>query len=140
MTVAVWPSELPKPTRNDWQAQYQDPRLKRTRDTGPPGYRRRWSSVARQVSLAIVVPRSLKQVFDNFHRDATAYGALPFYMPDPTTDGWALLSADGAPILNGSGQPLLLSARWLCLFGDTMPSETVQGIRFKISFPVVVMP
>ncbi|WP_102226925.1 hypothetical protein [Acidimangrovimonas sediminis] len=140
MTVPSWPSELPKPTRSDWQGQYDDPRLKRARDTGPPGYRRRWSSVARQVSLAIIIPRALKQVFDTFFAETTAFGSLPFWMPDPTTDGWALLSADGTPILNGAGAPLLLSARWLCLFGDQLPVETVKGPEFKIAFSVSVMP
>ncbi len=140
MTVAVWPSTLPKPSRADYQAQIVDPRLTKSAGSGPPGYRRRWSSVARNVALSINVPRAEKAVFDGFYRDTTAYGALPFWMPDPTTDGWPMLTSDGLPVLTGDGTPVLMSAQWLCLFGSTTPVETIQGVRFNIDFGVVVMP
>ena len=139
MTVATWPASLPRPARNSWQAQQDDGRMRRS-GGGPPGYRRRFSSTARMVSLSINVPRSLKAVFDNFHRDTTAQGTMPFYMPDPTTDGWALLDAQGRPLKDGTGRPILLSARWLCLFGEEHPIETIQGVRFDIAFSVAVMP
>jgi len=79
-------------------------------------------------------------VFDTFFQDQTRHGALPFYMPDPTTDGWPLLLADGRPFLTSEGKPILLAARWLCLFGDTQPAVGVVGIEFRINFNVWVMP
>jgi hypothetical protein len=140
MTVPAWPSALPRPNRPGWQSQLGDPRLAKAADTGPPGYRRRWSSVARNVSLVIDVSRSERAVFDTFFEQTTDFGSLPFTMSDATTDGWPLLAGDGSPVLDGAGAPILLSAEWLCLFGEDMPTTTIKGVRFVISFSVVVMP
>lgn len=140
MTVATWPSELPRPTRQNWRGQHDDPRLKKAASAGPPGYRRRYSSVARQVGLSIIVTRTGKAIFDTFHRQTTNYGALPFWMPDPTTDGWPMLTGAGEPVLTAAGEPVLMSAQWLCLFGDAMPVETVKRVEFQIAFSVSVMP
>ncbi|TMV09816.1 hypothetical protein FGK63_01730 [Ruegeria sediminis] len=140
MTVPVWPSELPRPTRPGWQGQYSDPRLKKSGDAGPPGYRRRWSSVARAVQLTVQLSRSQKATFDTFFEYDTRMGVLPFWMPDPTTDGWPMLTEIGTPVLDGAGNPVLLSAQWLCLFGSEMPVERIVGVEFHYSFPVWVMP
>ena len=141
MTLPAWPSDLPKPTRTSWSGQRQDGRQRRSVDTGPPGYRRRFSSVARIHGMQLDVTRSQKAVFDTFYEETTAFGALPFTMPDPTTDGWALLDADGAPILDGAGTPILLAATWVCLFGVEPPTEGIPaGVRFTINFTVAVMP
>jgi len=140
MTLAVWPTDLPKPERASWQASPMEARLKRQGDSGPASYRRRFSSVAKATSLSIVVSRDGKAIFDNFYAEETARGSLPFYMPDPTTDGWPLLIQDGSPLLTHDGTPVLLSAEWLCLFGDAVPVEAVVGVAFRISFSVMVMP
>lgn len=139
MTYAVWPTSLPRPERNTWQSQPQDARLKRQSDAGPPGFRRRFSQAAKTVTLSVLLSRNQKAVFDRFFEADTRGGSLLFWMPDPTTDGWPMLTADGVPVLNGAGQPVLLSARWLCLF-DAMPAEAIVGIEFRKSFSVVVMP
>jgi len=139
MTIATWPVDLPRPNRQGYQAQYQDPRLKRAADAGPPGYRRRFSSVSRNVQLVIDASRAQKAVFDTFFH-AQGFGTAMFWMPDPTTDGWPMLTAEGQPVQTAEGTPVLLSAQWLCLFGDAMPTETVIGVRFQISFSVSVMP
>jgi len=140
MSVAEWPADLPKPQRSGYQAQFQDPRKGRSAEAGPPGWDRRYSGVARMVSLSIDVTRSQKAVFDNFFEDVALHGSLPFWMPDPVTDGWALLTSDGVPLLDQDGAPILLSARWLCLFGQDMPTETIYATRFVIGFSVAVMP
>lgn len=139
MSVAVWPDTLPCPMREGYEASRQDPRQRRAA-SGPPGYRRRFSSAARLVRLTLEVSRAQKAVFDNFQRNDTRDGTLPFYMPDPTTDGWPMLTGDGTPVLTGAGAPVLLSARWLCLFGEDVPVETIIGVRFRIAFSVAVMP
>lgn len=140
MTILVWPEELPKPERRTWQNQRQDPRQKRKNENGPTGYSRRFSSVEKNVSLTITLTRQQKAIFDNFYEHETQHGSLLFKMPDPTTDGWALYASSGQPLLVEDGVPLLLSAEWLCLFGDATPSETIQGIEFVIRFSVKVMP
>ncbi|WP_226779505.1 hypothetical protein [Oceaniglobus trochenteri] len=136
--IPVWPSDLPHPARGTWQAQVIDTRVRRTAG-GVPGYRRRFSARTRAVSLSILVPRSGKAVFDRFF-EMVGDGTLPFWMPDPTTDGWPLLSDAGTPLLTADGTPLLLGARWLCLFGEEPPVETIRGTQFELAFGVTVLP
>lgn len=141
MTLPAWPTDLPRPLRTSWGSALQDPRLRRAAETGPPGYRRRYSSVARIVGMEIDVSRAEKAVFDRFFEDTLKLGSLPFTMPDPVTDGWALLDTDGNPLLDGNGAPILLGAIWVCLFGAEMPTESIPGgTRFRIAFTVAVMP
>lgn len=140
MTLPSWPAALPRPNRQGYQASIDDPRLARAREAGPPGYRRRWSSVARQVALVIDLSRTKKAVFDQFYEITTGFGSMPFWMPDPVTDGWPMLSAGGLPVLTGDGAPLLMSGQWLCLFGATPPVETILALEFRIAFSVSVMP
>jgi len=140
MTILTWPTDLPKPDRDGYQRQIDDPRLGRNRDTGPAAWRRRWSSVSKSVSLTIDVDRSQKAVFDRFYEEDADFGSNLFWMPDPTTDGWPLLASDGRPLLLPDGTPILMAARWLCLFGKETPRESVRGIRFRIAFNVAVMP
>lgn len=144
MTVAVWPSSLPKPDRDTWNAQPQDARLKRQSEAGPPTWRRRFSNAAKMVSLSVLLDRDQNAIFENFYLYDTKQGSLLFWMPDPTTDGWFLYTDDGSPLLisggDNDGAPILLGAQWLCSFGDTLPNETVVGIRFRRTFSVVVIP
>lgn len=138
--IMQWPTALPRPERSSWQLTPQDARRKRQSDAGPPAYRRRFSSVAKMVSLSLVLTRSQRQVFDQFFHDECADGSLLFYMPDPTTEGWPLLASDGTPLMVSPGVPLLMSGRWLCAWGDQMPVETIQGREFRKAFSVVVVP
>lgn len=140
MTVPFWPADLPPPEKDNWQKSRQESRVKRNAEAGAPGYRRRFSSAAKQVNLSIIVNRSRKAVFDLFFEETTANGSMPFYMPDPTTDGWKLYAGNGQPLLTSAGKQILLAKRWLCLFGDSLPGETVVGLEFRMSFSVWVMP
>ena len=138
--ILQWPEDLPRPERESWQSKPQDARLKRQNEAGPPGYRRRFSSVATIVNLSLVLTRHEKAVFDAFFAEDTAHGSRLFTMPDPTTDGWTLLTDAGAGMLTADGAPILLSATWLCSFGDQTPSESLQGLEFLKTFSVVVLP
>lgn len=144
MTVPVWPTDLPRPERDTWGAEQQDARQRRQNDAGPPGFRRRFSKAAKKVSLSVQLSRDLKAVFDRFFDEDTKGGSLPFWMPDPTTDGWYLLTSSGERLLISGGvndgKPLLIAALWLCSFGEQMPRETVVGREFRISFSLVVYP
>ena len=138
--IPMWPAELRKFQITGWQSQPQDARRKRLSDAGPPSYRRRYSSVPKLVALSLVVSRNEKAVFDQFYHVTCKEGAKTFYLPDPSTDGWPMLSAAGEPMLSG-GVPLLLAARWLCAWGDPPPVETMDGdVDFVKQFSVVVMP
>ena len=138
--IHEWPSDIPRPERSTWQLTPQDARRKIQSEAGPPRYRRRFSSAAKMVTLSVILSRNGKAIFDRFFHDDCAEGAHLFYMPDPTTEGWPLLAANGSPLLTSGGAPILLGGRWLCAWGDQLPAETVQGVEFKKTFSVVVMP
>lgn len=141
MTIQTWPASLPRPERSTWQRSSQDARRKRTPSAGSPSYRRRYSNAALVVSLSVVLTRQLKAEFDQFYHEACQEGASLFWMPDPTTDGWPMLTSQGEPMMTADGKPLLLSAQWLCAWGDDLPVETVEGqIEFRKTFSVVVVP
>ena len=92
------------------------------------------------VSLSIKITREQLAVFEKFHQEETAHGALPFVMPDPLTDGWPLLTPDGEALLGPDDEPLLIAAHWLVLFGENMPAVSKPGLQFIVTFPVAVMP
>lgn len=140
MTYPVWPSELPAPERDTWQASWSDPRRRRQGDAGPDGYRKRFSSIPRQVALSMVLNREEKARFDRFFEDELDFGIGLFTMPDPTTDGWPVLTADGQPLLMEDGTPITMAQTWLCQWGAEMPVETIQGREFRIRFAVEVLP
>lgn len=140
MSYPVWPDDLRRFEREGWQVQPQNARQRRQSDAGPPGWRRRFSAVARTVSLSLILTRNEKAVFDRFYSEDCAEGARLFWMPDMSTDGWPLLDSTGEPLMS-AGVPLLLSARWLCSFGEEPPVETiVEQVKFRKIFTVVVMP
>lgn len=139
MTLA-WPDELPRPLRDSWNRSPQDARQKRPTEAGPPGFRRRFSSAAKLVSMAVELDKNQQMIFWRFYEEDTAMGSLPFTMADPTTDGWPMLDGAGNPMLTDEGMPILLSAQWLCLFGEQVPTESLKGVRFRIAFSVAVMP
>lgn len=135
MSVAVWPSDLPRPLRASFSGRRIDQRIAKP---GPVrGYRRRATTLAKQYSLSLALDRSQKAVFDIFVDVTLSDGVLPFYMPDPTTDGWHVLDHNGVPLLQSEGVSLLLSARWLCQFAE-LPQEQLYGRGFLIQFEVVV--
>lgn len=141
MSYPVWPETLRRIERDSWQAQRQDARLRRQSDAGPQTYRRRFSSAARLVALSVIVTRDEKAIFDRFFEQDCQDGTSLFWMPDPTTDGWAALTTGGQRITMPDGTPILMSRRWLCSWGDALPVETVQGdVDFRKSFSVQVMP
>jgi hypothetical protein len=138
--IPSWPSELPRPFRDAWQAQQADPRRKRASDAGPPRYARRFSAVPETIALRVALDRHQKSVFDQFIEQTLKHGSMPFYMPDFTTDGWPLHDEEGTQLLDENDVPLLVSAQMLCLLGDGMPVETLTGMTFFKSFTVVRLP
>lgn len=138
MSILEWPSELTKFTRTDYQLDRLNNRYAKPQSL--PGYKRKTTNSAKLVTLGMILSRDQKAVFDAFFDVATQDGSKLFYMPDPATDGYAVLHSDGRPLLQSDGKPLLLSARWLCLFGETLPVERTDGDEFAITFEVAVMP
>lgn len=138
--IAVWPQELPRPERSSWQNQPQEARRRTQSDMGPPRYRRRFSGVPRLVNLSVMLDRDQRAIFDTFFEHECAQGSLRFWLPDPTTESWPLFASDGRPLLTHDGQPILMSGRWLCAWGEQLPTEAVIGIEFRKTFSIVVLP
>ena len=144
MTYPMWPLTLPRPERDSWSVAPQDGRLQRRSDAGPPGFRGRFSARARTVNMSVLLDRDQRAVFERFFEDDTGAGANLFWIPDPTTDGWALLTSDGLPLLVAGGpddgKPILLARMWLVTFGRNLPTEAIVGVQFRMTFSVEVMP
>ncbi|WP_121064740.1 hypothetical protein [Chachezhania antarctica] len=138
--ILDWPDTLPRPERNSWSLELQDGRRRRQGDAGPPGFERRFSSVATLVTLSMLLDRGQKAVFDLFYRDDCAWGSRLFRMADPTTHGWPLYTTEGVPLLTAEGTPILAAKVWLCAWGDKVPVETLKGGEFRKTFSLVVMP
>lgn len=141
MTVPDWPSDLPRPTRDGYGAQRQDPRVRRDFDHGPPGWRRRFSAVGRYIQLTVILDYELKAVFDRFYIDTIAEGAGVFWMADFVEDGLPLLDEAGLVLLDESDTPILGTKIMLCQFAGEAPVEgPLQGSERAISFSVMELP
>ena len=138
--IAHWPTDLDLPLRDGWEASPLDGRIPRAADAGPLGYKRRYSAASRLVSLELDLSRDQKAVFDNFRARDLKSASLPFTMADPSSDGWALWVQTGAQLLAEDSTPILISARWLCLFTPDPPTETMTGLRFRVGFTIAVLP
>lgn len=139
MSVAHWPESLPPVLRAPFNASRMEGRRRKSSE-GVPAYKRRFSRTALRVVLGIEATAAQRAVFHAFFDDDTAGGSLPFVLPDPTLDGQRLLTGSGDVLLHSNGQPLLIAANWLCLFGDELPQEQIVGGRFAITFSVWVLP
>lgn len=141
MSYPVWPRGLVQFERSAWQSQPQDGRRRSQTDVGPPRFRRGISKVARRKALSLVLSRADLATFWRFHDEDCDHGSGLFWMPDPGTDGWKLLTGGNQHILTSAGQPILLASRMLCAWGDEPPVETIKAdTDFRVSFSVWVMP
>lgn len=142
MAVPVWPSP-PLPSRvlrDGYSEKLRDGRLFSRTQSGPGKVRRRYSSAVLPVSASIIVTYAQKSRFERFWIEETAYGSLPFIMPDQTHDGLPLLDGGGLPILDGGGLPILVTANWLVRFAQEAPQFTPWGLQFMASFQLDVLP
>lgn len=137
--MLTWPSQLPRPSRQGWQRSLQDARFDRSSSAGPVLPRLMHSVRMASVAMVMDLDRRQKAVFDKFVEFETRLGTLPFLMPDPTTDGWPLLTSSGAPLLTSAGQPILLTSKKRCYFGKPLPAETLIPGQFRMSFNIVVL-
>ncbi|MFB2553334.1 hypothetical protein [Ensifer soli] len=141
MVNPVWPTSLPLPNRDGFRRGWEDPRTRRQREAGPPGYQRRYSRPAKPMTLVLDCSRDQFAELERFFEDDLQHGSLVFQMPDPITDGWPALLDDGQPWLDDDGTPILLDATLLMLWGDQPPEVTgIRGVRFTVVCPLWIMP
>ncbi|GJE00541.1 hypothetical protein [Methylobacterium isbiliense] len=140
--IPVWPADLPQRFRAaDSSFGFGDGRLRTPMDAGPPKVRRRFSAVVKPVTLSWRGSEDDVARFERFFEEEIAGGSLPFFLPDPRRDGRPLLTDDGVVLLDDQGRPLLNTAWWLCLFGETVPTQIpVTGLLMQVNMQLAVLP
>lgn len=142
MTIAVWPADLPQKLITDgYSYSFADGRLKTAMDAGPPKMRRRFSSAVRPAAGQFYGSADDMARLERFWMEETGGGALPFVLPDQNSDGLGLQADDGTQLLDDHGQPLINTASWLALFGETPPQrQVVSGLIWKAAFTLTILP
>lgn len=140
MTLLTWPDTLPRPRMAGYAFTPGDTRRFAQSDGGAPRVGRGRSKAADLARMTIRVNAGQRARFDRFFFDEIGRGFRTFLMPDPTKDGWPILTDEGVPLLTDEGVPLLQAETWLCMFGQTMPGYGMENARFTISFEVMVLP
>lgn len=141
MTIPTWPTDLPRPFRDNFGEMQQDNRRRRSNELGLPRWSPRFSAVATQVQLKLILSPSLEGTFDRFYREDLLRGTQPFWMADPRRDGLPLLDEDGVPMLFEDDTPILTERVMLCLWGDDPPIKgPIKGTEIEVSFTIWDMP
>lgn len=142
MTVPFWPADLPQRVLVDGYSEgVGDGRIMQPMDAGPPKMRRRTSAAMRPVRARLWLGFDQKARLNRFWTEGVAGGSLPFWFPDQTMDGLALLTADGAPLLTESGAPLVITSWWLVMFGqDGIAFDAQSGVLFGAAFSLDILP
>jgi len=140
MTV-VWPTALPQRFLVDGYSLSQpDGRLRSPMDAGPPKVRRRSSAAVRNVSAQIIVTFDAHGRFDRFWAEDTSGGVLPFLVPNPQVDDLIVTDESGATLTDESGNEVQAVDYWLVQFGESPPQTSPDGLEFRISFPLIILP
>lgn len=92
------------------------------------------------MSLTVLLNADELAVFNAFYDDTTGGGIGLFYMPDPINDGVPLAGPDGKALLGQDGSPILITSRWLCMFGEQPPRDSRVDLETRVSFQVQVLP
>lgn len=142
MTVPFWPVDLPQRVLVEGYSEgVGDGRIQQPMDAGPPKMRRRTSVATRPVRARLWVDFDGMARLKRFWAEGLAGGSLPFWFPDQTMDGLALLTADGAPLLTESGVPLVITSWWLVTFGqDGIAFDAQSGVLFGAAFSLDILP
>ena len=143
MTIPRWPTDLPQRClREPFGLTLPDGRLTTKMERGPSKRRRASSAATAPVTAAIAVPVDLAVRFRRFWDVDTGGGCLPFRLPDQLVDKRPLIAAAGVPVLDASGQPLLITSWWLVMFsGDDAPAyKNTAGFWWQISFQLEILP
>ncbi len=139
--IPEWPTDLPRPLRDGFSSQRADARRRRQFETGPPRYQRRFSAVPVTHAMSLIADPAQIASLDRFFVETLQEGAVPFWMPDVTSDGRSVLEASGLPLVTEAGASLLLTRRILCVWGENPPHlGAFKGIGRTVEFSVVEMP
>lgn len=142
MTIPAWPSELPEPLRADYAEQSGEGRTMFRPDAGPPRVRQRFAAVVDDVPYSISVERWKLGLFDKFYDETLKKGTLPFTMPAPLIDRFAILDEDGVPLLDENDAPLLFGETMLVMFADQgLPARSQIDVEeYRVRFRLMRLP
>ncbi|KQS84119.1 MULTISPECIES: hypothetical protein [unclassified Rhizobium] len=142
MTIPAYPSELPPPLRADFADQSGEGRSFFRPDAGPAVPSLRFAAVSDVVPFSTQLERWQLGVFDKFYEETTKKGALPFTIPAPLIDGFAMLDENLDVLLDENDQPLLYTETMLVMFADQgLPARSQIDVEaYRVTFRLARLP
>lgn len=142
MTIPSYPWELPPPLRADYAEQAGDGRSMFRPDAGPSMPSLRFASATDTIPFSTQLERWQLGVFEKFWKEPLKKGSVPFTIPAPLTDGFAMLDEDLNTLLDENDQPLLYTETMLVLFAEQgMPSFAQVDVEaYSASFRLMRLP
>jgi hypothetical protein len=114
--------------------------LRTRQDSGPTRMRRRFSSAVDLLDLTFILTANQFARLLRFYQEELKHGALPFIMPDYVNDGLLLTDESGNRLTTENGDFISIAANHLCQFGEALPSASVAGVEWRISFRLEILP
>lgn len=141
MTV-FYPPELPQFVTSDrFQKGAGDGRLRTRMGSGQSKVRRLTGMPVKPLSAQAHYSRGELGRFWTWWEDDLRGGSLPFFMRNQIIDGRALLDDDFEEVTDEDDNPILITAWWLCLFGEGQPTETALGAElYRVAFELEILP
>lgn len=144
MATPVWPftnSVAQRFQRDGYSRGAGDGRQFSPMGQGPAKVRRRYSAVIRPVSGVFMLTTDQVARFERFWDEDTDGGSLPFLIIDAVNHDQPLLTDEGDVLTTEAGDPLLISAWWIVMFGEDAPSIVpVSHSHYRLSLELSVMP
>lgn len=141
MAIPWYPTELPVPVRGDYSLSSGDGRTLFQTSAGLSLVRLRSSATADAISFSTILTRWQLERFRRFYRTEAKKGGQPFWLYDPLTDGFPMLTEDLVPVLADDGAPLLLAEVWLTRFGKNLPVERTMSPQIhQVTFELERLP
>jgi hypothetical protein len=139
--IAAFPPELEDHAFVDGYEEAEADGRIRTRPQRGRAFQRGGSAAAvLPVSLRLPATTAERARFRRFWEDELGHGALPFTIRDQAFDGVALADETGNRLADESGAPLLGTAVWVLIAGETAPRWTARpGGNWELSLELEVI-
>lgn len=140
--VPAYPAELPAPLRADYAERAGEGRAVFRPDAGPSSVRLKFASAVDEIPFSSSLERWQLGVFDRFFLETLKKGTLPFTMPSPLIDGFAILDEDGVPLLDEDDEPLLYGETMLVMFTEQgLPQRSQIDVEeYRVTFRLWRLP
>ncbi|MIL09646.1 hypothetical protein BZU93_27690 [Salmonella enterica subsp. enterica] len=139
MTYPSYPSELPNVLTAGYRRSFADGRFKSRNDGGPADIGSRFSVTYDPIQASTQVSLAQRGTFERFFVEMTKRGAVPFWIPDHTSDGAAWLDENYEPVLFEDFRPVTITEILLVQF-TTLPDFVPRDMAWTISFGLEILP